>query len=432
MQRLRGRLKKGLTLTLTAVMIGSGINIMTTPVHAENETVSTPEKKEQVDFHFPKSEVNVVENDPDFTMAAEGAAEGSVVTYTIEPSWVATVDNNGTVHLKQEGLAVVTAVASETDEYKSKEISYTLNAKGAPAQDAIGAITDENDTNCNPAPDNWDLVIDEIAPDDLFEKPNQIEVVGTWDLVVKDDSDLPTYTLDVKIPEKVPEEMLEIVDSLDAMKELMTDKMHEVVAYADFVAEPVVYDVKLMSSDENGNLVAVTPENFPEKGIEITVPYPNGTDKDNFIFTVCHLFTHAANGHVPGETECPTVTKGENGISFTVTGLSPISIGWIEAKSEPGKGSGGAGAGSSTSNKGNNPSGTTQNDSNANTNKTDTEGQINANNSGSANQTVTNTPSASSSRSPKTADNNLITLYLILMLCSISGLAAVRKYKYNN
>lgn len=139
MQR-RCRLKRGMALILATIVIGSGTSIMTMPVSAENETVNTVEKKEQVDFHFPESKVTVVEKDPDFTIAAVGAVEGSIVTYSSDYPEVATVDNTGKVHLNREGRAVITATASETNEYKSKEISYELHVLGYCPPDAMEVV----------------------------------------------------------------------------------------------------------------------------------------------------------------------------------------------------------------------------------------------------------------------------------------------------
>ena len=43
------------------------------------------------------------------------------------------------------------------------------------------------------------------------------------------------------------------------------------------------------------------------------------------------MFTSSDFGHNPGETEKPAVTNTADGIRFTVTGLSPISVGWVQS-----------------------------------------------------------------------------------------------------
>ena len=114
-----------------------------------------------------------------------------------------------------------------------------------------------------------------------------------------------------------------------------------------------VYDVKLMVSTNGGQTwVPATEANFPAAGLTIALPYPAGTDS-SYTFTVVHMFTTAAFGRTPGNTESPAVTNTEAGLRFTVTGLSPISVGWKEKEPDrpvtPGRPSGGGGGGSGVS-----------------------------------------------------------------------------------
>lgn len=107
-----------------------------------------------------------------------------------------------------------------------------------------------------------------------------------------------------------------------------------------------VYDVTLMISEDGGRTwVPAGKENFPAGGLTVTLPYPEGTDS-RFRFTVAHMFTTSDFGKTPGETERPAATNTEAGIQFTVTGLSPISVGWAKRSSG---GGGGASSGESGS-----------------------------------------------------------------------------------
>ena len=90
-----------------------------------------------------------------------------------------------------------------------------------------------------------------------------------------------------------------------------------------------VYDVSLLiSADDGRTWEKATKDNFPQGGVEVVLPYPAGTGKNTHDFTVVHMFTQEMNGYKPGETETPAVIKDNTGIRFTVTGLSPISLGW--------------------------------------------------------------------------------------------------------
>ena len=89
------------------------------------------------------------------------------------------------------------------------------------------------------------------------------------------------------------------------------------------------YDVTLMYTEDDGKTWSKADEtHFPASGkLTVTLPYPDGTDK-TYTFTVVHMFTSSAFGKTPGAVEMPKVTNTDNGISFEVTGLSPISVGW--------------------------------------------------------------------------------------------------------
>ena len=63
------------------------------------------------------------------------------------------------------------------------------------------------------------------------------------------------------------------------------------------------------------------------------LPYPEGTSRTTHNFKVIHMFTTSDFGKTPGETETPSVSKTTDGIRFTVTGLSPIAVGWTEIQS---------------------------------------------------------------------------------------------------
>ena len=105
----------------------------------------------------------------------------------------------------------------------------------------------------------------------------------------------------------------------------------------------VFYDIVLKASD--GTPVTT----FPANGVYVTIPYPDGTNKQD-TFRIVHMLTVDMNGKKAGEVEEITpITKGENGISFHVTSLSPFAIGWVKyVAPTPGGGGGGGGGAVST------------------------------------------------------------------------------------
>ena len=109
-------------------------------------------------------------------------------------------------------------------------------------------------------------------------------------------------------------------------------------------------DITLQMKNSSGKWVnIVNPEDFPKGGVYVTISYPNGTDKQD-TFYISHMLTVDMNGKKAGEVEEITpITKGENGISFHVTSLSPFAIGWTKyVAPTPGGGGGGGGGAVST------------------------------------------------------------------------------------
>ena len=85
----------------------------------------------------------------------------------------------------------------------------------------------------------------------------------------------------------------------------------------------VTYDVTLKAR-EDGEWHDAAPADFPAEGVTVTVPYPEGAGAGD-TFTAVHMFAAGANA---GQTETLAVTKGTDGITFTLKSLSPIAIGW--------------------------------------------------------------------------------------------------------
>lgn len=113
--------------------------------------------------------------------------------------------------------------------------------------------------------------------------------------------------------------------------EKIENKLTEtIVSNEGYIADnTALYDIELVTSEDGGQTwVPVTAENFPAEGIVVTLPYPEGTNAADYDFTVVHMFDEDVNGHKAGEVETPEVTEGENGISFRLTGTSPVMAGY--------------------------------------------------------------------------------------------------------
>jgi len=95
------------------------------------------------------------------------------------------------------------------------------------------------------------------------------------------------------------------------------------------------YDVRLQFW--NGReWIDATEDSFPLEGINVTLPYPEGTGRNTHDFIVSHMFTVDSDrlGIRAGEVEYPPVTKTENGLNVTFKGLSPVAVAWKALETE--------------------------------------------------------------------------------------------------
>lgn len=128
-------------------------------------------------------------------------------------------------------------------------------------------------------------------------------------------------------------------DTADKVKAELTRVLVQDAAYT--AGNAAFYDVKLQYSLDGGQTwFEATEATFPKEGVTVTLPYPSGTDKDNYSYRVVHMFTVTSTrlGTTAGNTETPAVTKTDSGLQVTLKGLSPVVIGWdkIETPSSGG------------------------------------------------------------------------------------------------
>ena len=110
-----------------------------------------------------------------------------------------------------------------------------------------------------------------------------------------------------------------------------TDAVHEALLNAALAANAqldpqrvasVLLDVTLQLRNADGTMTAVSPQNFPTEGVEVLLPYPEGTDQSD-LFVVTHLIT---SGSRAGQMEVLPNTPEAGGIRVRFTSLSPVVI----------------------------------------------------------------------------------------------------------
>lgn len=145
-------------------------------------------------------------------------------------------------------------------------------------------------------------------------------------------SDQNNYRLEVRSAIEVPAELAGN-DTLNTPQKIESQIRSSLTAKGISNDNIRVYDVALQVY-ANGTWQDVSAENFPAEGVTVTVPYPSGTDS-TYNFVASHLFTKSMNGfpagHIETFPESGAITTSSAGISFTVHGLSPISVGWSKA-----------------------------------------------------------------------------------------------------
>lgn len=353
-------------------------------------TITMSDKLEQADFHFSQSVVDKVYGDSDFVAETVNAAEGSSLSFTSSNPNVAVVDNTGTVRIISAGSTVITAWASETDEYLRGTAVCTLqvarkalgwDASGLYAVDREGTVSEQRKAslygelkvngildadreavtfNCpagrlagtygavtpgvqrvflawadpaNPAVLQGAKASNYVLPSVLPECTGRINAVNGSLQPPAESTEKVQYNLSMETGISQVPPAFAGIESLNTPAKIESQMKLNIQRQAASVPEgnTVVYDVTLMVNINGAGWQAAGKDNFPADGLTITLPYPEGTSKDANDFIVCHLFTQDGNGHKAGEAEYPFVTKTDAGIRFKVTGLSPISVGWTKA-----------------------------------------------------------------------------------------------------
>lgn len=126
----------------------------------------------------------------------------------------------------------------------------------------------------------------------------------------------------VKVPEALEgKENLNSVEKIEGALQTKLDAEHK--GSQDGKA---FYDIALQYWDsDKADWVDVTEENFPEKGIDVVLPYPDKSDKAD-TFTVLHMLAY---GDKAGNIEVvQNVSKQEDGLHFHVYSLSPFAVCW--------------------------------------------------------------------------------------------------------
>ena len=124
---------------------------------------------------------------------------------------------------------------------------------------------------------------------------------------------------------------------LDTVEKIQAKLAAELTGRKDGVA---FYDIALKYYD-GGKWIPVNETNFPAEGVDVVLPYPNGTDSKD-TFQIVHMLTKTGS---EGKLEKMAHTKEIDGLRFHVTSLSPFGVSWTKYTAPTSGGGGGGGGG---------------------------------------------------------------------------------------
>lgn len=124
---------------------------------------------------------------------------------------------------------------------------------------------------------------------------------------------------------------------LDTVAKIQAKLAAELTGRKDGVA---FYDIALKYYD-SGKWIPVNETNFPAEGVDVVLPYPNGTDSKD-TFRIVHMLTKTGS---EGTIETVDHAKETDGLRFHVTSLSPFGVSWTKYTAPTSGGGGGGGGG---------------------------------------------------------------------------------------
>lgn len=134
---------------------------------------------------------------------------------------------------------------------------------------------------------------------------------------------------DIEDLTEVPADLQNTYATVDEMKQAMLLKAE---ASLQMNAEgSAYYDVKLYYVDDAGNKTPVEDGKFPAEGVNVTFAYPDGTNRDDYVFSIVH---QCLNGNLETFSESD-ITFTDAGLTVHVNSLSPFVVAWRERSAEP-------------------------------------------------------------------------------------------------
>lgn len=164
---------------------------------------------------------------------------------------------------------------------------------------------------------------------------------GSYTVTIKNVTAVPDMSVEahqVIIGNLTVPEKFKNIPELDTVEKIQAKLTAELTGRKDGVA---FYDIALKYYD-SGKWIPVNENNFPADGVDVVLPYPNGTDSKD-TFQIVHMLTKTDS---EGKLEkIIAYTKETDGLRFHVTSLSPFGVSWTKYTAPTSGGGGGGGGG---------------------------------------------------------------------------------------
>ena len=163
---------------------------------------------------------------------------------------------------------------------------------------------------------------------------------GSYTITIKNVTAVPAMSVEahqVIIGSLTVPEKFKNIPELDTVEKIQAKLTAKLTGRKDGVA---FYDIALKYYD-GSKWIPVDESNFPDEGVDVVLPYPNGTDSKD-TFQIVHMLTKTGS---EGEIENVPPTKEIDGLRFHVTRLSPFGVSWTKYTAPTSGGGGGGGGG---------------------------------------------------------------------------------------
>lgn len=163
---------------------------------------------------------------------------------------------------------------------------------------------------------------------------------GSYTVTIKNVTAVPDMSVEahqVIIGSLTVPEKFKNIPELDTVEKIQAKLTAELTGRKDGVA---FYDIALKYYD-GSKWITVDETNFPAEGVDVVLPYPNGTDSKD-TFQIVHMLTKTDS---EGKIENVPHTKETDGLRFHVTRLSPFGVSWTKYTAPTTGGGGGGGGG---------------------------------------------------------------------------------------